>query len=359
MNHAARIPSLDGLRGIAALAVMLFHFNIFFLPQARLFDILPFLSRAYIALDLFLLLSGFVMAHVYGFALASNCRVHWRGFAVARFARIYPLFALTLLTVVLVTVLSDTRIRMISFSYQSLALRPLLLQQWSGLSWNYPSWSISAEAEAYIFFVFFAGVLMAGRRPSLMGAFCVAILAGLCVTKGNLNLVSEKAALLRTLAEFSLGALLYRAHACGIRFSRRWAAIFAVVLVGLAIITTLDFLVVCGFACLIYYAVTATGIFATLLNSRVSVALGNWSYSIYLWHVPTHYVVMAALAAFGYPVSHLGLSAARLLLFVTAVAVVFLSAISYEYFETPARRFIILGKLAEKSRKMRIASVTG
>jgi peptidoglycan/LPS O-acetylase OafA/YrhL len=38
MTDAKRIPSLDGMRGIAAIGVMLFHFNGFFLPQARLND---------------------------------------------------------------------------------------------------------------------------------------------------------------------------------------------------------------------------------------------------------------------------------------------------------------------------------
>ncbi len=53
MSHADRIPSLDGLRGVAAIAVMLFHFNVFFLPQARLSAILPLLNRGYLAVDLF------------------------------------------------------------------------------------------------------------------------------------------------------------------------------------------------------------------------------------------------------------------------------------------------------------------
>lgn len=48
MDYPKRIPCLDGLRGIAALAVGLYHFNGFFLPQARL----PHLERGYLAVDL-------------------------------------------------------------------------------------------------------------------------------------------------------------------------------------------------------------------------------------------------------------------------------------------------------------------
>jgi peptidoglycan/LPS O-acetylase OafA/YrhL len=37
MSSATRLPCLDGLRGIAAIGVMLFHFNRFFLPRGRFF----------------------------------------------------------------------------------------------------------------------------------------------------------------------------------------------------------------------------------------------------------------------------------------------------------------------------------
>jgi peptidoglycan/LPS O-acetylase OafA/YrhL len=58
MGYTRRIPSLDGVRGIAAIAVMLFHFNIFFLPQAQL----SFVGRAYLSVDLFFLLSA--LSHI-------------------------------------------------------------------------------------------------------------------------------------------------------------------------------------------------------------------------------------------------------------------------------------------------------
>ena len=132
---------------------MAFHFNIFFLPQAGLSRIVPLINRAYLAVDLFFLLSGFVMAHVYGRELAANRKAHWRRFALARFARLYPLFAIATLAVVVLVVLCHAREDGISFSGRSLALEALMLQQWcSGLSWDFPSWSISTEAEAYTAF---------------------------------------------------------------------------------------------------------------------------------------------------------------------------------------------------------------
>ena len=341
MTYATRIPCLDGLRGLAALAVMLFHFNIFFLPQARLTDVAPFVGRAYLAVDFFFLLSGFIMAHVYGRPLASNWRMHTLQFARARFARIYPLFAVTTMAMAVVFVLSH--MPLVSFSGYSLALQPFLLQQWaSGLSWDYPSWSISTEAEAYVFFVFCGSSLLAGKQPRLIAAACILIVIALCIARrGSLNTFVGTSALLRTLAEFSLGVLLYRAHSTAFGFPRWLAAVLSVVFAGFALITRLDLFMVAAFGCLIYYSAIDTDRLGKLLNSPPLVALGNWSYSIYLWHAPGHYAVMAVFAAVGYPVIQLGLASSRLLLSATALAVVVLSALHYRYVETPCRRFLI------------------
>lgn len=351
MGCAKRLPALDGLRGVAAIGVMLFHFNLFFLPQAKLFELVPVLSRAYLAVDLFFLLSGFVMAHVYGHALASDWRAHWMGFATARFARIYPLFALTTLAMIAVVAMSGTPPAQVSFSAGALLFQPFLLQQWlPDLSWNYPAWSISTEAEAYLFFVFAAGPLLTGRHPRLLAACCVAVLAELSIANhGSLELHLGFHALLRTLAEFSLGVFLYRVHAREPRQFRQWAALLALLLAlfwGLAIETrhprwAQDVLAVGALWCLIYYCVNAKGALARLMNSRPSVTLGNWSYSIYLLHAPTHYAVRAAFAASGHPVSGLGVPGARLLFLATTLLVVGLSAVLYQGFEIPVRRVLL------------------
>ena len=334
-----RVPSLDGLRGIAALAVMAFHFNLFFLPQAGLSTIVPLVNRAYLAVDLFFLLSGFVMAHVYGRDLAANRKAHWRRFALARFARLYPLFAIATAAVVALVALCHAPEDGVSFSGRSLALEALMLQQWcSGLSWDYPSWSISTEAEAYTFFIFFAGTLLAGKYPRLMIICCILVLVALSVRGGgNINYFVGVGALLRTLAGFCLGVLVYRYYLSRTENSRKWSGVLAVLFLCLWVLSRMDFMAICGFAFLIIYCAHATNLFATLLESSPLVMLGNWSYSVYLWHVPVYLAVMVGFAANHHPVSQLNPLGARLLLLATALAVVGLAALQYRYVEIPIR----------------------
>ncbi|HXW70030.1 MAG TPA: acyltransferase [Methylocella sp.] len=317
----------------------LYHFNIFFLPQAKI----PYINRAYLAVDFFFLLSGFVMASVYGRLLADTWRAHWRRFAIARFARIYPLFILTTLIIVTLVMLSGMPMGQVSFSKNSLALQPALLQQWaSGLNWNYPSWSISTEAEAYAFFVFSAGTLVEGPRPSLISMSCIASLAALSVINGgSLDLFHGLPALIRTIAEFSLGVLLYRAHLVHPQFLNGRALSLAVIAAVLATLTRIDFIFVIAFACAISHIIRNSDMIGRLLNSRIPTALGNWSYSIYLWHVPVHYTITTAIISSGCSLGDLGKWKARLLICLTVFGVIGLSAASYRYFEVPMRHLIL------------------
>jgi peptidoglycan/LPS O-acetylase OafA/YrhL len=345
LSATSRIASLDGLRGIAAVGVMIFHFNYFFLPQAALSSMLPFmrpiLDHAYLGVDLFFLMSGFVMAHVYGQKLASNWRAHWRDFAIMRFARIYPLFALTTLVMVVTHALAHIPLLWISFSSRSLVLQPLLLQELGGLSWNYSSWSLSTEAAAYTFFVFSAGTLVTGKYPCVIAAICVAILAVLCIEHGgSLNLFTRVPALLRTIAEFSLGALVYRSQLAAETSSGVLPGLLAVVCVVLAAVTRWDIAIVGVLAYLLYHRANSTTSLGRLLNSAPAIAVGAWSYSIFLWHAPAHYAVMAIFSAYGHPTQTLDVTAARLLMTATLLGVLCLSALTFNCFEVPARRLI-------------------
>ena len=81
--------TLDGLRGVAALAVMAMHCGPWFNPEG-------IFARAYLAVDFFFLLSGFVVAHAYQPRLDQG-RLSRGRFVVARVVRLYPLILLGML----------------------------------------------------------------------------------------------------------------------------------------------------------------------------------------------------------------------------------------------------------------------
>lgn len=92
---AARLPQLDSIRGLAAVAIVIYHFCSVLLPAL----ISPIIARFYLAVDIFFVLSGFVMIHVYGAAFSTGIAVtDVLNFLRARFARIYPLHLATLLS---------------------------------------------------------------------------------------------------------------------------------------------------------------------------------------------------------------------------------------------------------------------
>jgi peptidoglycan/LPS O-acetylase OafA/YrhL len=99
----------------------------------------------------------------------------------------------------------------------------------------------------------------------------------------------------------------------------------------------MDFIAICGFAFLIIYCSHSTTLFATLLETSPLITLGNWSYSVYLWHVPVYLAVIVGFAANHHPVSQLNPPSARLLFLATMLAVVSLAALHYRYVEIPLR----------------------
>ena len=87
-NTSERFAALDLLRGVAALAVLTLH-----LPWPTGVR-LPF-PKAYLAVDLFFVLSGFVIAHAYEHRLTSDTQ--FKQFCVARIIRLYPLYLMATL----------------------------------------------------------------------------------------------------------------------------------------------------------------------------------------------------------------------------------------------------------------------
>lgn len=83
-----QIRSHTGLRGIAALLVVLYHIH-FAAPRLPFENWSPFLSRGYLMVDLFFILSGFIISYVYN---RPDMAVMKTGnFLIKRIIRLYPL----------------------------------------------------------------------------------------------------------------------------------------------------------------------------------------------------------------------------------------------------------------------------
>src|SRR4051812_7366757 len=96
MRTEARIEALTGVRFVAAIWIALFHFRIFDNSRGWAFPLLdPVIENGRSAVDLFFVLSGFILAHVYHHRLHGPDRVTYRQFIGYRLARIYPLHLVT------------------------------------------------------------------------------------------------------------------------------------------------------------------------------------------------------------------------------------------------------------------------
>jgi len=167
--RTAEFRTLTGLRIVAAVWVVLFHFHFTGLDGVDLVvQVLgPLVTSGALGVDLFFVLSGFVIAHTYLDKLGPALRLgHTARFFWARACRIWPAYLLLLHVFGLWLLArlvwgSDPRI-----AFQAVQpvvgwteyLRQLVLVQlwdapyFDGVSWVGPTWSISAEWLAYLLF---------------------------------------------------------------------------------------------------------------------------------------------------------------------------------------------------------------
>ncbi len=281
------LPVLEILRGIAALLVVLYHVS----WNSHL-STSNIVHNGYLMVDLFFILSGYVMLHSYGSRLASFEQANL--FIRARFARLYPLHIATLGGFFAIELLKWSTVH---FGVARIATTPfstnnaktlavhLLLLQGMGLepqpTWNTPAWSIGVEF--WLYSVFAAAMLLfKGRRIAIAAVFLAAV--GMVASwnlEHSLNATASHA-FLRGLAGFFTGVLI---KAADLRIPR---PLFVPLLVAVLAFLALkpagpgpaDFLAIPLFAAL----VIAAGTDATLPAPQPLVWTGKVSYSIYLVH---------------------------------------------------------------------------
>jgi len=288
---AERFENLDALRGICALFVALFHF-----PANGLLASNALVRNAYLFVDYFFVLSGFVIAFSYGDRLRAG-EISLGRFIGLRLGRIYPLHLAVLAVFVLLqllllvpgmTGLSDRAPFTGPYSPVSLVHNLLLLQAFGldpGLTWNGPSWSIAAEVWSYALF----GLMLATRpgRPALLAAMLsAAALIWLFARRSSIEVASDFG-FVRCVYGFGLGFVTFELFRR--RPHRTGTAVEIAVIAAIAIFVSLasgrlTFAAPPLFALSIYLLAGGKGGVSGLLRRRAFQFLGMVSYSIYMIH---------------------------------------------------------------------------
>ena len=350
------LPGLTGLRGLAALWVVLYHYCHLYLPALDAAWLGGLMSRGYLAVDLFFLLSGFVLAHVYSDAAERKGAAFFRSFMRARVARVYPLhlFVLALFVAMAFAVRGIHYLQQGHYyplpltgarSLEALVANILMLQgvRASELSWNYPAWSISVEFAAYLMFPLVIGLLSRASGRSLLVATLAAlaaIWAFAYAVGGDMNQWDGLTALWRCLPQFFLGCICYRVYRQGLIDARAWGGLVFAATLLMLYFDYRDVIVVTFFPLIILCAASARGVSGRILNARPVVLLGEISFSVYLVHGLVQHAATHALNALDLDQTEFSLGHSWLALALMLVAVFVLSTMSYRFLERPMRRWL-------------------
>lgn len=306
---ATAIPSLTGIRGVAAFYVFLTHAQIVlatYLARPAINDN-GFLYNGFRGVDLFFVLSGFILMHVHENDFATLRREQaWR-FYVLRFFRVYPLNALILLALVpLVLALpgfvdwtrfahgAPIRYHDHDFSALGFAQSLLLAQCWSVIKpgqWNGPAWSLSAEVFGYASFPLLAWVAVRCRSAALAAvvaaASLLALIAAIYLCHHAADNPTASFGLVRMGCCFVAGIALqrcFRFWEAGAAGASALAMLSAAWIMLCLLWRPLNVFVVLGFGGIILGLAYRRGPVNAALESPLALFLGRISFSFYVVH---------------------------------------------------------------------------
>lgn len=342
------LPALTAIRGLAAWYVVVFHFRDY-VPHGGLSFLPAIWDRGYLAVDLFFVLSGFVVTLNYvtflnrpGPRLRQALRFLW-----LRLGRIYPLHITVLVLMLLnpLALLLTSAHGLAGSRYNSgyFVLSVFLVQNWGfarKLAWNVPAWSISTEWFAYLVFPAFAWLiprarLTAGGWAGVALGLCAAFALAWSALGLKLGADITEGGLLRCVMEFLMGAAVHNAWAArraGRRALRGDPAVVAALALAAAhaLLPLPDHVVMPPCFCLLIYGLAdPASRSARLLAGGFLQAAGIVSYSTYLLHFWVRDWVKFVL------IHHDGPQPVPTLAYLAAVAA--LSVVFHRWVELPGR----------------------
>jgi peptidoglycan/LPS O-acetylase OafA/YrhL len=329
LDQSKKFASLEGLRGILCLSVLLGHYG---LDKALGKIDLPF-EFSY-AVDIFFIISGFVLAHSNYY---SQHRPTAQEFFVKRMARLYPLHIFSLMAVVLIFFITGRAIPSV------ILMQNILLLQNVGLppniyNFNFPNWSISVEFWCSIAFYFLTRLL----PPKVFVGLALICLLSVslflpCVLTAyppaNIGILFNTG-LIRGIIGFSIGVIIYQALT--VEYLAAFLGSKFVVYIGIVIVAGLYFYKFNPSFAIVFYIASAIVVgglarqndLLRFLTYGPMAWLGKLSFSIYLLHIPMVFLFQMLLGDQSVKGS------GKVLL----IASVFMSSwISYRYLELPAQ----------------------
>lgn len=334
--------TLDALRGVAALAVVLFH-------RRWWFDF-PLLEHAYLAVDFFFMLSGFVIAFAYEKKLRDGAMTV-PSFCRRRVIRLWPLIALGAVIGAVSLAFAplqgedaptNTNILIgLIFALLLLPIPPLFATK--PFQINEPSWSLFFELIANFVYAFVAPLLstrrlIIGNALLLASIILITIFSGVDIRVG-FQYQTLGLGIPRVLSPFFIGVLIYRLHAenklpriplNGVFLSGILIALFLVP-VGMRAIDLIFPIVCIG---LVFPAIIVAGAQHEVSSKWMPVAAlsGELSYPVYILHYPLLALGDAALSPL--------IASASLKFAILILLIMIVSFAASRFFDRPVRSWL-------------------
>lgn len=348
------IKALTGIRGLAAFAVMMLHFNLQnFLPEFFHTAV----NHGYLAVDLFFILSGFIMTLSYArfFENAPTFKTY-KYFLLLRIARVFPLYFICVgITIIGFYLVPAWDHHEIAITAHDIARNLTMTQSWGGSrSYLTPSWSISTEFFAYLlfpalFYLIFKTSATIRKTIILLCMFNLFILAIIPDDfinfrrddRGVLNIWNEFTfgPLSRCIVEFTLGMLtyhFYKTHKISeIKHFSKLAVGIPVLFIILYLVPGTSVGLALLFMPIIILLTQKDLMISKICASKPIYYLGTISYSLYLLHTMTYWVkpeIFALVEANNIPLEHM-------VTFILQTGLALMLAMAgYHLIENPARK---------------------
>ena len=348
-TYPTDIKPLTGLRFIAAFWLLLYFFwdRLGLGPREEF----ALIERGGLGVDLFFILSGFILAHVYGPQVEAKT-FHWRSFIWARLARIYPLHLVCLavmLAIWAVGIKLGAPMDAEAFDVGQLPAHLALMHAWGTVQsdgWNFPSWSISAEWFAYLLFPVMFGLAAMFRKSPLAGLLLAFGLFWICVAVAKqmdmvLLKMTWQGGILRIVPAFLMGVALWFAGRNVVMAPNvaKLGVVGSLVWISLSPSFYLPSeLIWPGLAGLVFFlAETSKHANHAVFASKTWVYLGEISFAAYMVHLPVDIVFYQIVERLiGTPT---GLAAHAI--GATAILLTWIvAALAHAIVENPARNFM-------------------